>query len=82
MGMQYYRSADFFKIKDVTLAYRLPDKVVGKLHLNRIELYANAKNLLTLTKWVGLDPEFVGSSGRQRSIPQIRSCTFGVKLSF
>ena len=81
-GMQYYRSADFFKIKDVTLAYRFPEKLVGRLHLNRVEIYANAKNLLTLTRWVGLDPEFVGSSGRQRSIPQIRSCTFGVKLSF
>ena len=81
-GMQYYRSADFFKIKDVTLAWRLPDKLTSPLHLNRVEVYANARNLLTLTKWVGLDPEFVGSSGRQRAIPQTRSCTFGIKLSF
>lgn len=81
-GMQYYRSADFFKIKDVTLAWRLPEKWMSHVGIGRAEIYANARNLLTLTRWVGLDPEFVGSSGRQRSIPQTRSCSFGVKLSF
>lgn len=82
MGMQYYRSTDFFKIKDVTLSWRLPEKWTGRVGLGRAEVYANGRNLLTLTKWVGLDPEFVGSSDRQRSIPQTRSCTFGVKLTF
>ncbi|MDD2594189.1 MAG: TonB-dependent receptor [Bacteroidales bacterium] len=79
--VQFYRNADFIKIKDITLSYRLPEKTVKMLNLSKLEVYANVKNLYTFTNWVGLDPEFVGSSGRQRNIPQTRQYTIGLKLS-
>ena len=81
MGMNYYRSADFFKVKDATIGWRLPEKFTSNIHVGRVECYVNCKNLLTLTEWVGLDPEFVGSAGRQRNIPQSRQYTFGVKIN-
>ncbi len=80
--VRFYRSADFIKIKDVTLSYKLPDRMLQPLRLSKLEVYANMKNLFTFTNWVGLDPEFVGSSSRQRSIPQTRQYTLGLKVSF
>jgi len=77
--VRFYRSADFIKIKDVTLSYKLPERVLQPLRMSKLEVYANMKNLFTFTNWVGLDPEFVGSSSRQRSIPQTRQYTLGAK---
>lgn len=82
MGMRWYRSADFLKLKDVTLGYRMPDKVSDFLHVDRLEFYANLKNVYTWTDWIGLDPEFVGSNSRQSACPQTRQYIFGVKLGF
>lgn len=80
MKMRFYRYADFIKVKDVNLGYRFPSKITEKIGLSRLEFYVNGKNLLTFTNWEGLDPEFVGSSSRQRSIPQTRQYTIGVKI--
>ena len=81
MGMRWYRSADFIKLKDVTFSYRFPKRIIEKSFINGLELYLNAKNVYTWTNWKGLDPEFVGTNARQTSVPQTRQLTFGIKLS-
>ncbi|HZD05077.1 MAG TPA: TonB-dependent receptor, partial [Longimicrobiales bacterium] len=47
--------ADFFKIRSASLSYRLPDGLVPGTRSTTISL--RAKNLLTFTDYVGLDPE-------------------------
>ena len=81
MGMRWYRSADFLKLKDVTLGYKMPSVVTDFLHVDRLEFYVNLKNVYTWTDWIGLDPEFVGSNSRQAACPQTRQYIFGIKLS-
>ncbi len=81
MGMRWYRSADFIKLKDVTLSYRFPNRMMERIHFSGLEIYANLRNVFTWSNWIGLDPEFVGSSARQFSIPQTRQFTFGLKMS-
>lgn len=54
----YIEDASFFKIKDVTLSYNIPqDFVKNKLRLQRASIFFNAYNILTLTKYTGVDPE-------------------------
>lgn len=77
MSASFYEKTDFLRIADVTLGYRLPTALVKKAKLSRVEVYANIKNLYTWTSWTGLDPEFTSS---QRSTPQTRSFTFGLKF--
>ena len=80
MGMRWYKSADFIKLKDITLGYSFPKKLVEKIKMSKIEVYVNAKNVYTWTNWIGLDPEFVGTNSRQTSVPQTRQIIFGLKL--
>jgi len=80
MGMRWYKSADFVKLKDITLGYTFPKKVIEHICLSKLELYVNAKNVYTWTNWIGLDPEFVGSNARQQAIPQTRQIIIGLKL--
>jgi TonB-linked SusC/RagA family outer membrane protein len=78
----FYERTDFLRLQDVSLAYRVKSPLLNQLKISRFELFANAKNLLTLTNWTGLDPEFVTTGTRQRSIPQTRQIMVGLKTSF
>ena len=77
MSAGFYEKTDFLRVQDVTLAYRVPQRWLKKISLNRLEVYMNIKNLATWTSWTGLDPEFISD---QQSTPQVRSFTFGLKL--
>lgn len=70
--------ASFIRLNDVSLSYSLPSEVMEKLTMDKIEIYINAKNLITITDWVGLDPEF----NSQTAIPQSRTILMGVRANF
>ncbi|HNY06234.1 MAG TPA: TonB-dependent receptor [Candidatus Egerieousia sp.] len=75
-----YESTDFIKLKDVTLSYNVPDKLVKKLKLTSAQFFLNAYNLWTTTPYQGYDPESVGND---RGIyPQSKSYSIGVKINF
>jgi TonB-linked SusC/RagA family outer membrane protein len=78
-GAGFYEKTDFLRLQDVTLSYRLPQALLRKVDINRLELFMNVKNLATWTSWTGLDPEYIGS---QRAAPAIRSFILGLKLDF
>jgi TonB-linked SusC/RagA family outer membrane protein len=78
-GAGFYEKADFVRLQDVTLAYKIPQRLLNRAGIDRLEVYANVKNLATWTTWSGLDPEFIGS---QRAAPQVRQIILGVKFDF
>ena len=50
--------ANYLKLRDVTLTYRLPEKAVSAIGLANAKLYFQARNLFTVTaKGVDIDPE-------------------------
>jgi TonB-linked SusC/RagA family outer membrane protein len=72
----WYEDASFLRLKDITLAYKLPQNVIDKLDINKLELFINGKNLITVTDWTGIDPE----SSDQTDRPFARTYLFGVRL--
>ncbi|HQH25728.1 MAG TPA: TonB-dependent receptor [Bacteroidales bacterium] len=80
--MNFYEKTDFLRVQDITLAYSFNRDLIAKAGLSRLEAYASVRNLLTLTSWSGLDPEFVSRGSVQRAIPQTRQLTFGIRTSF
>ena len=75
-----YTSRSFVRLQDLTLAYTLPSKLLSKAKIQNVRLYLTGKNLLTLTKWDGWDPET--GSGFSSAYPLLKSYTFGVNFSF
>ena len=48
----------YMRLKNVTLGYTLPEKLLEKVKgLNRFRVYIQGQNILTFTKYTGLDPE-------------------------
>lgn len=75
---QYYENASFIRLKDVTLSYSFPKNFIGKAGFDRVRLYLAGRNLYTITKWRGLDPEL----DEQRAIPLQKELVIGLNLSF
>ncbi len=76
-----YVDGSFFKIKNVTLGYTLPDNLVKKAGINKCRFYATITNPLVFAKSDLLkdyDPEMNGSL----KYPLTKSFVFGVNLSF
>lgn len=79
LGHAYYRSRDFIRLQDVALSYDFSEKAKEKLKVNGLRLYLSGKNLYTLTKWPGADPE---SGANHNGIPASRMLTAGLNLTF
>jgi TonB-linked SusC/RagA family outer membrane protein len=47
----------FLRFKTITLGYTVSQKVLKKIKLSNLRFYVSAQNLLTLTRYTGLDPE-------------------------
>ncbi|HEU4632278.1 MAG TPA: SusC/RagA family TonB-linked outer membrane protein [Gemmatimonadaceae bacterium] len=78
LPVAYYQDASFIRLKDVTLSYTLPQRLVGQLGVGALRVYLDGRNLWTHTKWTGLDPELRS----QYSTPLERSFVGGIDVSF
>jgi TonB-linked SusC/RagA family outer membrane protein len=72
-----YANADYIRIQDISLAYRIP----SKLPLSQFEVYANIRNLYTFTEWAGIDPDY-NVRGEGNDIPRARSYIIGVRITY
>ncbi|MBO5216831.1 MAG: TonB-dependent receptor [Alistipes sp.] len=74
--------ASFLRLKNLMIGYSLPQNVVRKTRVfSGVRIYAQAQNLLTFTRFSGLDPE--GSSNIYAAqYPMSRQFTFGLDLTF
>jgi TonB-dependent starch-binding outer membrane protein SusC len=78
---RFVEDASYMRIKNVRLAYNLPNKIATKLNLSNTQIYASCQNLLTVTDYSGLDPE-VGGGVDVGFYPQARTVLFGIKVNF
>jgi len=81
LRVRFYERTDFIRLQDLSFSYRFPKQITNRIRLARLEIYANARNLITLTNWSGLDPEFVTIGSRQRAIPQTRQFLIGIRTT-
>ncbi|MDD4157846.1 MAG: SusC/RagA family TonB-linked outer membrane protein, partial [Proteiniphilum sp.] len=53
----YVEDGSFLKLKNLVVGYTIPKRIVEKAAISNLRLYLQAENVLTLTKYSGLDPE-------------------------
>lgn len=89
---QYLQDASYIRLRDLTLSYSLPERLVKKAKLTKLTFSATGHNLwIYCPNYTGPDPE-VGSGGESSfgdygttydyTYPAVRSFTFGVELTF
>lgn len=76
-----YVDGSFFKVKNITLGYTLPTKLINKLAIQKFRLYATMTNPLIVTKSRLLkqyDPEMNGELG----YPLTKQVVIGLNVTF
>jgi len=72
-----YTDASFIRLKTISLSYSLAEKTAKRLKIGDLRAFIQAQNLLTLTKYKGLDPETQSLS----NLPQLRSIALGFQIT-
>jgi TonB-dependent starch-binding outer membrane protein SusC len=91
----YLEDGSYFRLKNVQLNYTIPQKLIKKIGLASAVIYVQGQNLLTATKYTGIDPEInlrnstAGTTGQDRHIgvdegayPTYKAKVIGLSVSF
>ena len=85
----WVEDGSFLKLKNITVAYNLPARILNKFALSKVRVYVSSQNLFTITKYSGLDPEIgmKGANATQNGVdngtyPSSRFFTFGLNVTF
>lgn len=74
--------ASFLRLKNVTLSYVFPKSLLSKTNFfSSARVYVQGQNLLTFTKFSGLDPEST-SNLYAAKYPMSRQFSFGLEVAF
>lgn len=83
---KWVQNASFMRVKNLSIGYTFDESI---LKLGKIRVYVSSQNLLTLTKYKGLDPEATTTAGSDTGTgvdfganPTPRSFTFGAQFNF
>ncbi len=84
---RFLEKGDFVRLRQIQLGYTLPKSALARIQSEQLRIYISGENLLTWTKYEGIDPEFapsgVLSTGVDRLIfPFTRSYVVGLQFSF
>ena len=75
-------NSSFMRLKNISLSYDLPQSLVDATRLfKNIRITATGRNLFTVTKYTGVDPE-VNSNVSNNTFPNTRQYTIGVEVTF
>lgn len=76
-GDNAIEDSSFIRVKNVSLAYQIPENWYRKLRFSSLKLYMQAQNLYTITNFRGFDPEMPSAT----SLPALRVLTMGVQIN-
>jgi TonB-dependent starch-binding outer membrane protein SusC len=88
LSTRYLENGSFIRLKTLALGYNIPLSVLQRAHINKLRVYVQATNLLTFTKYDGLDPEVSSQSNNQNTagydwatVPQPRTIQVGLNVT-
>ena len=90
----FIEDGSYLRLKDISLSYNIRGGILDKAGISRVQPYFTARNLLTITKYKGMDPEVNewgkdndGGGGAVQGIdwgtyPHSKSFVFGINVEF
>ena len=77
----------FFKVKQIQLGYKLPQKLLSKAGIDKARFYISLDDWFVFTKYPGMDPEASAGSTSAMGMdkgayPTSKKTVFGINISF
>lgn len=76
----YYEKGDYLALREVTLSYVVPQKLLDKMKISQLRLNISGSNLHYFTNYIGLNPEDGGTDNGRYPMP--KTIVAGVNLTF
>ena len=73
------QDASFLRLKTISLGYNLSEEFLDKIGIEQLRLFTHGQNLITLSPYEGMDPEFPSSGSSFRTLKTI---TGGLQIIF
>jgi TonB-linked SusC/RagA family outer membrane protein len=73
-----FSDASYIRLKNLSLSWNFPKSWIKKSIITNGRFYAQGQNLLTMTDYLGLDPE----TRSLTSLPPLRVITVGIQVTF
>ncbi len=89
VSSRFVEDGSYIRLKSLSLAYNLPKHWLQKINVDWMQVYVNAQNLFTISKYKGYDPE-IGAQGQNVILmgldnsryPSQRIFNIGLKMNF
>jgi len=89
ISSRYLEDGSYFRLKNLTIGYDFPAKLISKAHMTKCRIYFTADNLFTASKFSGMDPEITLETSvytlagfYSENYPVGRSFMGGLEISF
>jgi hypothetical protein len=90
---RFIEDGSYVRLKNVQIGYTFPESTTSKLKIEQVRIYVSAQNMLTYTKFSGLDPEMQTSENSaaegDRAVgidwgtyPTAKTYLMGLRVSF
>lgn len=78
---RWIESNDYIRLRNITLGYSLPKSIISRASFSNVRVFITGTNLITITKYRGLDPETSLGGNDVAKYPVNKTITFGVDIS-
>jgi len=85
---RFVYNGSFVKLKNLSLAYNVPRKLLTQAYIENLEIYVSGQNLFTISDYPGYDPEVNSATDARNQgvemgvIPNPRTYTIGLRIGF
>jgi len=84
---RWLESGSYLRLRNIELGYSIPKNYLGKIGFTSTRIYISGQNLLTFTKYTGLDPDITGVNIFERGLdngqyPALRILSAGINFGF
>ena len=83
----WLEDGSFFRLRNIQVGYTVPNQLLSRTGLSDLRLSLTGNNLITLTKYKGLDPDFINNNVWDRgtdnmAFPNARTIMLGLQVKF
>lgn len=81
----WLEDASYFRLKNIEIGYSLPQALLDRLQIQQARFFVSGENLLTITDYLGYDPEIPSGTGSrlvESRYPLAKVLNVGLTLNF
>lgn len=77
---RWIEKGDYIKVQNIAIGYTLPKKLLGKIGIQNLRVFAQGQDLFMITDYTGIDPEMESGGVDHNGTPRQQVITLGVNL--